>query len=144
MSCCQNNCCQSCCCSSSISLARTVSPSTYSGANQTLTITYTITNTGYKTLKGSVQIFDDIFNACCPQVFTNVCIAPCCSFSIVRVYVTSSANVSAGSITSNSYARMCLRKKKRSVCSNRLTQVTNYVVNNNGGGGGGGGSPVVI
>ncbi|MDE3083122.1 MAG: hypothetical protein KGJ39_06850 [Acidobacteriota bacterium] len=84
-----------------IVLVKTPSPTVYTGSNQTITYTYVITNTGNVTL-GNVTLNDNKLGAItCPSAT----LAPQASETCTASYVTTSADVGAGSVTNQATAR---------------------------------------
>jgi uncharacterized repeat protein (TIGR01451 family) len=76
-------------------LAKTASPTTFSAAGQTITYTYVIANpTGGADLSG-ISIQDDMTTVSCP----GATLVPGASMTCSSSYVTTAADVSAGSVT---------------------------------------------
>ena len=93
---------------SAISLAKSASPTTYSAVGQTITYTYTITNTGNVTL-GSAQftVSDDHIGSPLGTAFTcgaPVALAPAGTVSCTKGYTISQADLNAGSVTNKATA----------------------------------------
>ncbi len=81
--------------SAGIALAKTASPSVYTGPSQTVTYTYTVTNTGNVTLSGVTLSDNKLGLISCPSAT----LAPQGAETCTGSYVTSAADVSAGSVT---------------------------------------------
>jgi uncharacterized repeat protein (TIGR01451 family) len=79
----------------SLSLKKMASPTTFTGANQTITYTYTVTNNGNAPIS-SISVADNKLGSvsCSPTTLTN----PGDMATCTATYTTTSADVSAGSI----------------------------------------------
>src|SRR2546422_611367 len=79
-----------------LTLAKNASPATYSATGQTITYTYTITNSGNVTLAGPFSVTDD-------KLGTFACgtgsLAPGASTSCTKTHTITQADLDAGSIT---------------------------------------------
>ncbi len=81
--------------SAAIALTKTANPTVYTGPNQTVAYTYTVTNTGNVTLSGVTLSDNKLGSISCPSATLAPQVAETCTGS----YVTSAADVSAGSVT---------------------------------------------
>lgn len=92
-----------------ISLAVTVTPSSYDTTGQNLTIASTVRNTGSLCLEGSVKICNNLLGTEC---YDCISIAPCCSRTFTQTYTTTSANVLVPTLTLTSTAVFTISCKK--------------------------------
>jgi uncharacterized repeat protein (TIGR01451 family) len=94
--------------SSAISLAKSASPTTYSAVGQTITYTYTIKNTGNVSLAASqYTVSDDHIGNPLGTPFTcgaSVALAPQGTVSCTTSYLTTQADIDAGSVTNKATA----------------------------------------
>jgi hypothetical protein len=84
-----------------LSLEKTGSPNTFTGADQVISYSYEVTNSGTETIPGSVNISDDLVDVTCPGGG----LAPGQSLTCKASYTTTLQDVAAGSITNNAVAR---------------------------------------
>jgi uncharacterized repeat protein (TIGR01451 family) len=93
---------------SSIGLAKSASPTTYSAVGQTITYTYTITNTGNVTLASSqYKVSDDHIGSPLGTAFncgSPVSLAPAGTVSCTAGYTITQADLNAGSVTNHATA----------------------------------------
>jgi uncharacterized repeat protein (TIGR01451 family) len=83
-----------------ISLDKTGSPASFTGPEETITYSYTVTNTGNIPLSGPVTVTDDKVDVTCPSGGLDVGASMDCSAS----YTTTLEDVAAGSVTNNATA----------------------------------------
>ncbi len=102
----------------SISLDKTASPTTFSAPGQTITYSYLVTNTGGAPVFAPYTVADDKASVTCPE--TPAALAPGDSVTCTATYVTSQADVDAGSVT-NVATAAATDQAGRGVTSNRDT-----------------------
>jgi len=85
-----------------LSLEKTGSPSTFTGADQVINYSYEVTNTGTETVPGPISVSDDLVDVTCPGGN----LAPGQSLTCTASYTTTSEDVAAGLITNNASARV--------------------------------------
>ena len=88
---------------SGLTLVKVASPTTYSAAGQTVTYTYTLTNTGNVTLYAPYAVTDDhVSSVSCPS--TPATLAPGDSVTCTGSYTITSGDMTAGSVTNKATA----------------------------------------
>lgn len=102
----------------SATLTKTASPTFYTAANQQITYTYTIVNTGTTPICFPIQICDNVLGG----FFINCSFIPPCSGSqsFSRVYTTTAADLLVTSITNTASANI-VADKCTYVCTNQAT-----------------------
>ena len=83
-----------------IDLKKTGSPTSFTGPEETISYSYTVTNTGNVPLSGPVTVSDDKVDVTCPSGGLDVGASMDCSAS----YTTTADDVAAGSITNHAVA----------------------------------------
>jgi len=84
-----------------LSLEKTGSPSTFTGADQVINYSYEVTNTGTETIPGPISVSDDLVDVTCPGGD----LAPGQSLTCAASYTTTEQDLAAGSITNNATVR---------------------------------------
>lgn len=83
-----------------ISLEKTGSPTSFTGPEETISYSYTVTNTGNVPVSGPVTVSDDKIDVTCPGGGLDVGVSIDCTAS----YTTTADDVAAGSITNQATA----------------------------------------
>ena len=106
----------------SANLAKSANPTSYTGAGQSITYSYTITNTGTAVICDPIQICAHKLGGW--QIPCSY-IAPCSSQTFTRVYTTTDADTTAGSITNTAVAYIQVKKCKY-VCTPQASTTITY------------------
>src|SRR4029077_20846169 len=83
-----------------LAVDKSVSPATFDQAGQTLTYTYTVTNTGNVTMTAPVTIADDRATVTCPPTL----LAPGQTLTCTATYTVTQADLGAGSVINTASA----------------------------------------
>jgi uncharacterized repeat protein (TIGR01451 family) len=106
--------------SPALSLAKSANPTTYSAAGQTISYSYLLTNSGNTTLSGPFTVSDDKATVSCPS--TPSSLNPGDTLTCTASYVTTQADVDAGSVTNHATATAA--NNGNPVTSNQATATT--------------------
>ena len=87
-----------------LTLIKTASPSTYDAANQTISYSYKLTNTGNVTLVGPFSVADDKTTVTCPQPADGA-LSPGEEMTCQANYVITQADLDNGSVTNTAKAK---------------------------------------
>ncbi|HET7010149.1 MAG TPA: sortase [Anaerolineales bacterium] len=87
---------------SSLSLGKSGSPGTYTAAGETITYTYTLTNTGQTILTSPYTVTDDLVTVDCSSATSPL--NPGDSTTCTGSYITTAADVTAKSVTNSAFA----------------------------------------
>ena len=88
--------------SPALTIVKSASPITYSTVGQTITYTYTVTNSGNVNIKGPINIIDSRING--PILIPNTDLAPGQSVIGIANYSITQEDINSGSVTNSAYA----------------------------------------
>ena len=88
--------------SPALAIVKSASPTTYSTVGQTITYTYTVTNSGNANIKGPINIIDSRINGLI-SIYSND-LAPGQSVIGIANYTITQADINSGSVTNLAYA----------------------------------------
>jgi hypothetical protein len=84
----------------SLTLAKSVMPGSYDHVGQTLSYTYTVTNTGNVTMTAPVTVVDDTTTVSCPTTL----LAPTQSLGCTATYAITQGDIDAGAVINTAFA----------------------------------------
>jgi uncharacterized repeat protein (TIGR01451 family) len=89
-----------------LKIVKSASPITYSTVGQTITYTYTVTNSGNVNIKGPINIIDSHING--PISIPNTDLAPGQSITGTSNYSITQEDINSGSVTISVYAKILM------------------------------------
>ncbi len=92
--------------SPALKIVKSASPITYSTVGQTITYTYTVTNSGNVNIKGPINIIDSHINE--PISIPNTDFAPGQSITGTSNYSITQEDINSGSVTISVYAKILM------------------------------------
>lgn len=92
--------------SPALTIVKSASPTTYSTVGQTITYTYTVTNSGNVNIKGPINIINSHING--PISIPNTDLAPGQSITGTSNYSITQEDINSGSVTISVYAKILM------------------------------------
>ena len=89
-----------------MTIVKSASPTTYSTVGQTITYTYTVTNSGNANIKGPINIIDSRING--SILIPNTDLAPGQSITGTSNYSITQEDINSGSVTISVYVKILM------------------------------------